>query len=91
MSHTYSGNRFNVVLGRVIQYLLGEDTFSGRVSSRDHFTFKLWQGRRGRSSRPPRRGRLGRSAAHRSFLFCFIHEGRCFDLFQGALRGVGGC
>ena len=40
-----SGNRYSVVLGLVIQYLSGEDTFSGRVPSRDHFTFKYWQGR----------------------------------------------
>ena len=31
---TFSGNHYSVVLGLVIQYLLGEDTFSGRVSPR---------------------------------------------------------
>ena len=103
----YSGNRYSVVLGLVIQYSSGEDTFS--VSTCDHFEFKFWRGRRGRSSRPPRRGRLGRPAAHRSHvntpyswripishqgfivLLGFIHKGRSFDLFQGVLRGVGGC
>ena len=102
----YSGNRYSVVLGLVIQYLSGEDTFSGRVSSSDHFTFKFWRGHRGRSCRPPRHGR---PAAHRSHantpyswripisrqgfivLLGFIHKGRSFDLFQGVLRGVGGC
>ena len=63
-----SGKRFSLVLGLVIQYSSGEGPFSGRQSC-DHFEFKFWRGgRRGRSSRPPRRG-----------------------LFQGALRGVGGC
>ena len=33
MSHIYSGNRYIVVLGFVIQYLSGEDTFPGRPSS----------------------------------------------------------
>ena len=34
MFHTYSGKHYSVVLGRVIRYLSGEDTFSGRVCSR---------------------------------------------------------
>ena len=41
----YSGNRFSVVLGRVIQYLAGEGTFPGRVS-RIHFEFKCWRAAR---------------------------------------------
>ena len=101
MLPTYSGNRYSVVLGLVIQYSSGEDTFSGRVSSRDHFQFKFWRGQ-------PRR-LAARPAAHRSHantpyswrippsrqgfnvLFCFIHQGRSVHLFQRVFGAVGGC
>ena len=55
----YSGNRFNVVLGLVIQYLSGESTFPGRVSSRVIISYSniggvVVGGRLGRTTgRPP--------------------------------------
>ena len=59
MSPTSSGNRFSVVLGLVIQYLLGEGTFSGRESTRvDIFNSNAGRALGGRLGRPP--------AAHRS-------------------------
>ena len=97
-----SGNRFSLVLGLVIQYLSGKETFSGRVRSRVIILNSNIGG-------VVVGGRLGRTTAHRSHaniphswrippsrqgfnvLFCFIHKGRSFHLFQGALRGVGGC
>ena len=53
---TFSGNRYSVVLGRVIQYSSGGGTFSGRVSSRVTISYSntagavVVGGRRGRSS-----------------------------------------
>ena len=99
---TFSGNHYSVVLGLVIQYLSGEDTFSGRVCSRVIISHS-------NSGGVVVCGRLGRTTAHKSHAntpyswrippsrqgfnvsFCFIHEGRSFHLFQGVLRGVGGC
>ena len=62
MSPTHSGYRYTVVLGLVIQYLSGEGTFPGRVSSRVIISYSniggVVVGRRGRSSRPPRRSHV---------------------------------
>ena len=38
----------------------------------------------------PHSWRIPDSRQGLNVLLCFIQEGRCFDLFQGALRGVGG-
>ena len=64
----YSGNRYSVVLGLVIQYLSGEDTFSGRVSSRVIISYSNigGVGVGGRLGRPAAVF-LGRPAAHRSY------------------------
>ena len=88
---TYSGNRYIVVLGRVIQYSSGEDTFSGRESPRVIISY-TGGGAGGLL--------LALSPAHRSHantpyswkipasrqgfidLLCFIHKGRCFHLFH---------
>ena len=45
-----SGNRYIVVLGCVIQYSLGENTFSGRQSPRVIISFSNTGGGRQRSS-----------------------------------------
>ena len=102
MLATCSGNRLSLVLGLVIQYLSGEDTFSGRVCSRVIIL-------NSNSGGVVVGGRLGRTTAHRSHantpyswrippsrqgfivLFCFIHKGRCFHLFQWVFGAVGGC
>ena len=102
MLPTYSGNRYSVVLGRDIQYLSGEGTFSGRQSPRVIIL-------NSNSGGVVVGGRLGRTTAHRSHantpyswripasrqgfivLFSFIHEGRSFHLFQRVFGAFGGC
>ena len=61
-----SWNRYSVVLDCDIQYWSGEGTFSGRRSPRDHFEFKYWRGRRGRSSQPDDRPQV--SCEHTTLL-----------------------
>ena len=48
-----SGNRLSLVLGLVIQYLSGEDTFSGRVSSRVIISHSNIGGQLGRAPARP--------------------------------------
>ena len=126
MLATCSGNRLSLVLGLVIQYLSGEDTFSGRVPSRDHFTFiQILAGSSWAVVSPgrPPTGLMqtyhtpgGYHPHAKDLLFYFLSytkvglfisfsgclgllAGVCrfwrvfagFGLFQGVLRGVGGC
>ena len=96
-------NSYSVVLGRVIQYSSGEGTFPGRVSPLVIISYSNTGGAvvvGGRLSRPAAH-RSHANTAHSwripvsrqglTVLLCLIHKGRSFDLFQGALRGVGGC
>ena len=50
---TFSGNHYSVVLGLVIQYLSGEDTFPGRLCSRVIILNSNAGGQLGRASARP--------------------------------------
>ena len=86
---TYTGNRYVVVLGLVIQYLSCEGTFPGQVSPSVIISYSNTDGvvigRRGRSSRPPRHPQV--SCEHTTLLedtslmpkiysFILFHTGR---------------
>ena len=99
---TYSGNRLSLVLGLVIQYLSGAVTFTGQSSSLVIISYSntcgiVVGGRLGRKTahrshaNTPYSRRIPISRQGFNVIFCFIHEGRSFHLFQGGLRGVGGC
>ena len=88
-----SGNSFSLVLGLVIQYLSGEDTFSGRISSRVIISYSniggVVGGRRGRAHRPPRRPRVlcehtipleDTTLTPRIHSFIFFHTQRCYEV-----------
>ena len=83
-----AGNRNIGVLGLVIQYSMGKDTFSGRQSTRVIISYSNTGGAHRSHENTPH---SWISCQGFILLFCFIHKGRCFHLFQGALRGVGGC
>ena len=101
MSHTFSGNHCSVVLGCVIQYLSGEDTFPGLVSTRVIILNSNAGGQLGRlAARPaahrshantPYSWRIPPSRQGFNVLFCFIHEGRSYHLFQRVFGAFGGC
>ena len=89
---TSSGNSYIVVLGLVIQYSLGEGTFSGRPSPRVIISYSntggAVVGRLGRTTddhrshaNTPNSWRIPASHQGLTVLFCFIHKGRCFNLF----------
>ena len=100
---TLSGNRYSVVLGRDIQYSLGEGTFSGRVSSRVIISYLNIGGVvvGGRLSRTtavhgshaniPHSWRIPASRQGFNVLFGFIHQGRSVHLFLRVFGAVGGC
>ena len=73
---TYSWNRYIVVLGLVIQYLSGEDTFPGRESPRVIISYSNAGGAHRSHAKTPHSWRIPPSRQRFILLFFFIHKGR---------------
>ena len=94
-----SWNRYSVVLDRDIQYSSGEDTFSGRVSSRVIILNSNAGGQLGRPAACPAAHRSHANIPHSwrippsrqgfNVLFYFTNQGRSVHLVQRVFGAVG--